>query len=90
MLEGQTYASRFGGSVLVNVGLEGLIATTVDQYVDLAVGLAKDLDRLDQLRIELRLRMAGSPLSDFAGFTRNVEQAYRQMWLRWCTLGVGN
>jgi protein O-GlcNAc transferase len=88
MLEGQTYASRFGGSVLVNVGLEDLIATTVDQYVDLAVRLAKDLDRLDKLRAELRPRMADSPLLDFKGFTRNVEQAYRQMWLKWCTRGV--
>jgi predicted O-linked N-acetylglucosamine transferase (SPINDLY family) len=84
MLEGQSYASRFGGSALVNVGLADLIASTVDQYVDLAAGLAKNLDRLDKLRAELRPRMAASPLLDFAGFTRNIEQAYHQMWLKWC------
>jgi predicted O-linked N-acetylglucosamine transferase (SPINDLY family) len=28
--------------------------------------------------------MAGSPLLDFAGFTRHLEAAYRQMWQRWC------
>jgi predicted O-linked N-acetylglucosamine transferase (SPINDLY family) len=84
MLEGDTYASRFGGSVLVNVGLEDLIARSVDEYVSIAVDLAGDLDRLTRLREELRPRMAASALLDFAGFARNVEAAYRQMWRTWC------
>ncbi len=84
MLEGQTYASRFGGSVLANVGLAHLIARSVEDYIDLAVDLAGDIDRLSQLRGELRPRMAASPLADFAGFTRNLEQAYRRMWVDWC------
>lgn len=84
MLEGDTYASRFGGSVLANVGLEDLIARSVDEYVRIAVDLAGDLDRLTRLREELRPRMAASALLDFAGFARNVEAAYRQMWRTWC------
>ena len=43
MLAGQTYASRFGGSVLTNVGLERLIAPTAQRYVELAIELAGDL-----------------------------------------------
>jgi predicted O-linked N-acetylglucosamine transferase (SPINDLY family) len=84
MLEGNTYASRFGSSALANVGLEELIARTCEQYVELAVELAGDLDRLARLRGELRARMVASPLLDFEGFTRHVEQAYRQMWRTWC------
>jgi predicted O-linked N-acetylglucosamine transferase (SPINDLY family) len=84
MLRGNTYASRFGGSVLVNVGLEHLITDNVEQYVDTAVELAGDLNALAHMRRELRPRMADSALLDFQGFTRNVEQAYRQMWLAWC------
>jgi protein O-GlcNAc transferase len=84
MLMGQTYASRFGGSVLANVGLEGLMAGSVDQYVDAAVELAEDRARLVELRAGLRPAMAASPLLDFAGFTRNLEHAYRQMWITWC------
>jgi predicted O-linked N-acetylglucosamine transferase (SPINDLY family) len=87
MLEGNTYASRFGGSVLANVGLEGLIARSVDEYVNVAVKLAGDVDRLARLREELRARMASSPLLDFAGFARHVEVAYRQMWRTWCARG---
>jgi predicted O-linked N-acetylglucosamine transferase (SPINDLY family) len=84
MLEGNTYASRFGGSVLANVGLEHLITRSVRQYVDAAENLAGDLIALAKLRGELRGRMSNSPLLDFPGFTRNVEQAYRQMWRAWC------
>ncbi len=84
MLEGETYASRFGGSVLANVGLESLIAGDTDHYVDIAVALAQDLDALESLRSELRPRMAASVLLDFARFARNVEAAYQQMWRDWC------
>ncbi len=84
MLAGQTYASRFGGSVLRNVGLDELIAASVDDYIERAVALARDRERLSALREELRPRMAASPLLDFPGFTRRLEDAYRQMWRRWC------
>lgn len=84
MLQGQTYASRFGGSVLANLGLEKWIADSVDEYVDLAVKSAGDLPRLSKLRNQLRPRMADSALLDFPGFARNLEKAYRQMWLDGC------
>jgi predicted O-linked N-acetylglucosamine transferase (SPINDLY family) len=88
MLEGEAYASRFGGSVLANVGLESCIAKSIDEYVEIAVGLAHDLDALEKLRAELRPRMAASVLLDFAGFTRNVEVAFRQMWREWCAARI--
>jgi protein O-GlcNAc transferase len=84
MLEGQSYASRFGGSVLANVGLEDLIVPSADRYVRRAMELAGDPAGLARLRETLRSRMAASPLLDFAGFTRNLEQAYRTMWRAWC------
>ncbi len=87
MMRGRTYVSRFGGSVLVNVGLEHQIADSRAAYVDAAVRLASDLPALAALRGELRPRMAASPLLDAAAFTRNLEQAYRQMWRTWCESG---
>ncbi|MBI3839169.1 MAG: tetratricopeptide repeat protein [Planctomycetia bacterium] len=84
VLEGNTYASRFGGSVLANVGLGHLITRTVEQYVDAAAELAANIDRLADLRRELRPSMADSALLDSWGFTRHLERVYRQMWLKWC------
>jgi protein O-GlcNAc transferase len=84
MLEGDTYASRFGGSVLANLGLEHLMTRGIETYIDVAVNLASDLDALAHLRGALRPRMAASVLLDFEGFTRNLESEYRTMWRRWC------
>jgi predicted O-linked N-acetylglucosamine transferase (SPINDLY family) len=84
MLAGQSYASRFGGSVLRNVGLEGLVTTSTRQYLETASALAADSERLSDLRATLRSRLIASALMDTAGFARHVEDAYRQMWIRWC------
>jgi protein O-GlcNAc transferase len=82
--EGTTYASRFGSSALVNLGLTDLIARSGEEYVQVAARLAGDLPRLADLRRTLRARLADSPLLDAAGFTRSVEHAYRGMWQQWC------
>ncbi|MGD9724141.1 MAG: tetratricopeptide repeat protein [Pirellulales bacterium] len=83
-LAGATYAQRFGSSAHVNLGMEGLIARSADEYVDVAARLAGDVQALSALRAGLRERMAASPLLDHAGFTRNLEAAYRTMWTAWC------
>jgi hypothetical protein len=72
-----------------NVGLPDLIAESVEAYVEKAKELANDLEHLSDLRVRLRSMMANSPLMDAAGFTRNLEAAYQQMWHRWCEQGQG-
>jgi protein O-GlcNAc transferase len=83
MLAGEIYAYRYGGSVLRNLGLGDLIATDEDDYIRIAAGLAADKNRLSEIRLRLRTTMAGSSITDAVGFTRNLEQAYRQMWRTW-------
>jgi len=61
-----------------------LIARTPEQFVEIAVGLAKELPRLAELRRTLRSRMEASPLMDAPRFACNIESAYRQMWRNWC------
>ena len=73
-----------GWSQLCNVGLEELAADSPEQLLAIAVDLAGNLPRLAELRSSLRRRMERSPLMNGERFTRNVEQAYRQMWRRWC------
>ena len=84
-LAGRTVYSKLGKSLLRSVGLEDLAAESEDGYVEIAVALAGDLDRLERLRLGLRARVAQSPLTDNAGFTTNLEAAYRAMWRTWCT-----
>jgi predicted O-linked N-acetylglucosamine transferase (SPINDLY family) len=84
-LAGNRHAARVGVSLLTQVGLTELIAKSPDDYVRIATELAGDLDRLAALRMGLRERMRNSPLCDARTFTRNLEQAYREMWRKWCS-----
>jgi predicted O-linked N-acetylglucosamine transferase (SPINDLY family) len=83
-LAGETGVSRMGYSFLSNVGLAELAAHRVEDYVPIAVELARDLARLETMRAGLRGRLLNSPLTDGARFARNVEAAYRWMWEQWC------
>lgn len=83
-LAGQTHAGRVGMSLLTHVKLAELVAENLQAYVDIAVGLAHDLEHLAILRQGLRDRMKRSPLMDAASFTRALEQAYREMWKKYC------
>jgi predicted O-linked N-acetylglucosamine transferase (SPINDLY family) len=73
-----------GVSLLTNVGLPELIANSQEEYVQIAVELAKDIPRLRNLHATLRRRMEQSPLMDAPKFARNIEAAYRQIWQKWC------
>lgn len=73
-----------GASVLSAVGRTEWIAHSEEEYVDKLAALASDLPRLAAIRRELRQQMQASPLMDEAGFARDVEAAYREMFARWC------
>jgi protein O-GlcNAc transferase len=81
---GSRYAGRMSSSVLRHLGLDDWVASTPGQYVAAAVRAATDLDRLAALRQGLRERMRDSPLCNRVTFTRQLEDAYRRMWRRWC------
>ena len=61
------------------VGLEALIARDREAYVECAVALACDRERLLGLHSDLRRRMTASRLCDAAAFARTVERAYLDM-----------
>jgi predicted O-linked N-acetylglucosamine transferase (SPINDLY family) len=83
-LVGERNLGRAGLSILNNVGLGELAAKDVDAYVETGMRLAQDQVRLAALRASLRERMRSSPLLDAEGYTRKVEQAFRDMWVDWC------
>ncbi len=75
---------RLGTSILHGLGHPEWVADTEQDYIDKAVQLAQDTAYLSQLRKNLREKLKKSPLMDEIGFARAVEDAYRQMWRRWC------
>jgi protein O-GlcNAc transferase len=79
-LHGRNCVSRSGLSLLSTLGLGELVASTPDQYVEIALVLAKDLRRLGVLRAGLRSRFEHSPLRDEKRFAVNFERLLQAAW----------
>jgi protein O-GlcNAc transferase len=83
-LAGPTPITRGGLSLLTNIDLPDFIADSVEDYIEKANSVVRDLPRLATLRSGLRDRMQRSPLMDAPRFARNMEAAYRTVWRQWC------
>lgn len=79
-LAGDRHSGRVGASLLTTLNLCALLAHSKDEYVSISVALAADSLMLSKLRHGMRERLINSALLDHAGFTRNLEQAYLDMW----------
>jgi protein O-GlcNAc transferase len=77
---GNAHAGRVSASILTRLGLTGMIADSQEKYCAIARFLAGDRERLAKMRLNLRPALARSPMSDAAGFTRLLEEAYLTMW----------
>ena len=78
-LYGNRHGSRFGLSILKNIGLEELAVATYDDYVERAIALAGDWELLTILRKNLRGMMKNSPLMDSENYIREVEAAFKKI-----------
>ncbi len=86
-LLGTHHVARVGASILAQCGLTDLIAGDESDYVRRAVALANDPIRLADLRAGMTDRLRASSLTDYAGFARKMETAYRAMWRDWLARG---
>ena len=77
-IRGSAMASRSGESLLNAAGLPELVAADKVAYVDLAVQLASDRERLNNYRRTLEARTG--PLFDTGSRVREIEAALMQMW----------
>ncbi len=80
---GETISSRHSLDHLTHAGLTELIASDLDQYVLLALDLAQNPVRLDELRAGLRPRLLASPLCDPDRFVGHFETAITTLWQRY-------
>jgi predicted O-linked N-acetylglucosamine transferase (SPINDLY family) len=83
-LPGPLMPSRMSASMLHAVGLDDLVARDEAGFARIAVDLARDPERRSKLRLDLRGRMAASPLCDGPGLAREMGIAFREMWKIWC------
>lgn len=72
-LAGRSSVARAGVTVLTNLSMADFIAQTPDEYVRIAIELARDMEKLAEIRRGLRERMRQSPVMDAIGYTRSLE-----------------
>ena len=80
-LAGGTFVSRVSASILGAAGLADHVTGSLQDYHDLALRLARDPAALTRAR-ERAAASRRTPLFDTAGFTRNLEAAFRAIVAR--------
>ena len=77
---GEHRGTRFGYSLLCNVGLNELTAPTDEEFVAKAIELASNKDVIVALRENLRKMVELSPLMDERQYTLDVEKLYKEIY----------
>lgn len=81
---GKAAIGRTTLAILGPLGLDELVCDSDEAYVERAVALARDPDRLQRLRHEIPPKLRASPLLDGKAYAATLEQAFRQLWREWC------
>ncbi len=79
-LAGRSMAARASASQLRAVGLPELVANSHQEYAAIALGLARDRNRLGGITASLREAGHASPLFDMQAYTRQFEAAIMRMY----------
>lgn len=83
-LVGERFITRVSYSFLHTAGLADFATGSPKEFVRIATHLADNLPLLAEIRAGLREHLVTSPLIDEVGFTRNLENLYREIWGKWC------
>lgn len=79
---GDTFAGRVGASLLGAVGLPELITSSLDDYEETAIKLARTPEDLAAIKSKLADHRLTTPLFDTTLFTKGIEKAYSTMYER--------
>lgn len=83
-LSGEGFPSRVCGSLLNSVGLPELVCSKPSDYIDLAIALGHDRQRLSALKQKLMSNLPSSTLFDTPGHVRHLEGLFETMWQEYC------
>ncbi len=83
-LTGRHFVDRVAASLVTHLGRPEFAAGSREEYVRIARDLASNLDGLAEIRSSLRQELLASPICDEKAYAKSVEDAYRDMWRRWC------
>ena len=79
-LKGNSFASRVGASIYSSLKLQELIAKTESEYENIAVKLANDELKIKEIKDKMKKNAANSNLFKAKEFTKELEQAYLEIF----------
>lgn len=79
-LRGERHAGRVGASILHRLGLDDLIAESVENYISIAEMLSNDRKYYNRICRDLRGRMLKSQLCDSYKFASSIENVFIRLW----------
>ncbi|KAM3097761.1 O-linked N-acetylglucosamine transferase, SPINDLY family protein [Phormidesmis sp. 146-35] len=85
---GNQFAARNSYTMLKNAGITEGIAWTDAEYIEWGVRLGQDAALRQQVSWKLKHSKHTAPLWNAKQFTREMENAYEQMWARYLESGV--
>ena len=77
---GEQFAARNSYTMMMNAGITEGIAWSAEEYVEWGIKLGTDAKLRQEVSWKLRESKKTSPLWDGKKFTRQMEDAYQQMW----------
>ncbi|MDY7003471.1 MAG: O-linked N-acetylglucosamine transferase, SPINDLY family protein [Cyanobacteriota bacterium] len=80
---GEQFAARNSYTMMMNAGITEGIAWTDEEYLEWGIKLGRDENLRKQISWKLKKSRQTAPLWDTKQFTREMENAYQQMWQRY-------
>ena len=81
-LIGESFGARVAASLLHAVGLPELVTNAQEEYERLAIELAKNPARLQEIKSRLENNVRVEPLFNTPLFTRHLESAFKEAYKR--------
>ena len=76
---GNSFGSRVSGSVLKALDMDELIAKSKKEYVNIAIELANNKNKLKKIKKKLKQNLPGSLLFDSKSYCYHLEKAFIKM-----------
>ncbi len=83
-LNGNRWAARASAAIAAEAGLPDLICESEQAYIDKAVALASDTERLNSMKKSLRVILESSPVCDIGKFSTSLQDLYKYAWKAYC------
>ena len=81
-LEGKSFPARVCASLLKATYLDELITKTQEEYEDLAIALANNPTKLQQIKAKLEQNRMTAPLFDAKLYAKNLEEGFERIYSR--------